>query len=184
MSVFRLLLLVFCFSSCSYHFGTGGLIENYQTVTIPYAPGDDKGELTSEVIRQLSSSGVLRYQSEEAELILKLRILEFRDENIGFRYDRKKDEKLKKAIIPTETRLFVSVEVSVIEAASGKPIAGPVIISTSVDFDHDYYDMNHASNNRLSLGQLNDIDAAHDAVLHPLNRKLAGKIVDYIINSW
>jgi len=180
----RLIILLITLSGCSYQFGYGGLLDDYKTITIPYATGDDRGELTTEVIRQISGTGALRYQSDEGDLILKMRLIEFRDENIGFRYDRKKDGKLKKAIIPTETRLFASAEITVIEAASGNIVTGPVIITASVDFDHDYYDMNHASNNRLSLGQLNDIDAAHDAVLYPLNRKLAGKIVDYIVNNW
>lgn len=169
--------------SCQYQFGYGDLSQRYSTITVPYIEGDQKGELTTEVIKQLSLSGALRYVNCGGDLTLKIKLIEFRDENIGFRYDRKKSGKLKKSIIPTETRISALAEVLVIEAGTGKTIQGPINISASVDFDHSYYSSQHGIN-IFSLGQLSDIDAAYDAVMHPLNQCLAEKIVDYIINSW
>jgi hypothetical protein len=169
--------------SCCYHFGYGDLSRQYSTISIPYIEGDDKGDLTAEVIKRLSISGALRYVSSGGDLILNIKVIELRDENIGFRYDRKKRGELKKSIIPTETRLKAITEVSVKEAYSGNIIKGPTRMTASLDFDHEYYSSRHAIN-IFSLGQLNDIDAAHDAVIHPLNRHLAERIVDYVINSW
>lgn len=169
--------------SCQYQFGRGDLSNRYTTLSIPYAEGDEEGELTAEVIRKISQSGALRYVSSGGDLILKIKWIDLRDENIGFRYDRRKRGELKKSLIPSETRLSALVEVSVIEAASGQVIRGPARIKTAVDFDHDYYSSHHGIN-IFSLGQLNDIDAAYDAVMHPLNRQLAERIVDYVINSW
>lgn len=171
------------FSSCQYQFGRGELAGQYQTIAIPYVEGDQEGGVTAEVIKRMSETGALRYVSSHGELILKIKLIEFRDENIGFRYDRKKQGELKKTVIPTETRLNAVAEVIITEASSGKIIRGPTRIKTSIDFDHDFYSSYHEIN-VFSLGQLNDYDAAHDAVMYPLNRQLAEKIVDYVTQSW
>lgn len=170
-------------SSCHYHFGHGELAQRYHTISIPYVEGDQKGELTKDIIKKMSTSGAFQYVDREGELILKIKFIDLRDQNIGFRYDRKRKGHLKRAIIPTETRLTANAEVTLIEAGTGQIIRGPTIITASTDFDHTYYATRHEVN-IFSLGQLNDIDAAEDAAMHPLNRDLADKIVDYIINSW
>lgn len=190
IKILRLSLLAFLLGavgctlkSCQYQFGRGELAARYTTIAIPYAEGDKEGGLTAEVIRRMSETGALRYVSSAGDLTLTMKLIELRDENIGFRYDRKKQGELKKTIIPTESRLSVVAEVSVIETCSGQVIRGPTRIKTSVDFDHDYYS-SYRGINVFSLGQLNDYDAAHDAVMYPLNRHLAERIVDYVINSW
>jgi Lipopolysaccharide-assembly len=172
-----------CLIGCQYHFGRGELSQSYATISVPYAEGDQKGELTADVIKQLSTSGAFRYVCSGADLLLKIKIIEFREENIDFRYDRKKTGKLKNYIIPTETRVSAIAEVSLIEGATGRAIRGPTRITASTDFDHTYYTTQDEVN-IFSLGQLNDIDTARDAVMHPLNRHLAERIVDYVINSW
>lgn len=176
-----LIQLLFICVSCQYQFGFGDLAHQYQTISVPYVIGDEEGGLTREVIKQLSVSGALKYLPQGGELNLNIKILEVSDENIGFRYDRKKRGTLKKSIIPTETRLKVTVEVIILENSTHKVIRGPTQMSATIDFDHDYYDSRHIT---LSLGQLNDIDAAKEAALCPLNQILAEKIVDYVINSW
>ncbi len=178
-----LLLMAGCYlTGCYYQFGQGELARVYHSISVPYIEGDQKGELTAEVIKQLSLSGAFHYVNESSDLILKIKIIELRDENIGFRYDRKKRGKLRKSIIPTETRLSGQVEVLLVDK-SGQTIRGPTRIVASTDFDHTYYSSRHGIN-IFSLGQLNDLDAAHDAAMRPLNRHLAERIVDYIVNSW
>ena len=179
------LLLVgyFSLTGCQYQFGRGELSQSYTSISVPYIEGDQKGELTADVIKELSTSGAFYYTNEKSDLILKIKFLELGEENIGFRYDRKKRGCLKKSIIPSETRVNALVEVVLMERISEKIIRGPTRISVSEDFDHTYY----ATRNRVnifSLGQLNDIEEARDAVMHPLNRHLAERIVDYVINSW
>ncbi len=168
---------------CQYQFGRGELSQRYATISVPYAEGDQKGELTTDVIKKLSTSGAFRYVSCGGDLILKIKLVEFREENIDFRYDRKKTGRLKKSIIPTETRVTAISEVLLIESGTGQIVRGPTQITASTDFDHTYYTTRDKMN-IFSLGQLNDIDAARDAVMHPLNRYLAEQIVDYVINSW
>jgi hypothetical protein len=170
-------------TSCHYRFGYGDLPERYTTISIPYVKGDDDGSLTAAVIRQVSTSGGLRYVSHGGDLTLHIELIEVRDENIGFRYDRNKQGCRKKGIIPTETRLIALAEVSILETKSHKIIRGPTRVVTSVDFDHDYYYSRHRIN-IFSLGQLSDIDAAQEVAMQPLNRRLAEKIADFVINSW
>lgn len=183
--VYSLLMLAVCccLTGCQYQFGRGDLSERYATISIPYAEGDLKGDLTTEVIRKLSSSGAFRYVSTGGDLTLKIKVIELSEENIGFRYDRKKSGKLKKSIIPTETRVNALAEVSLIEAGTGKIVRGPVRITANAEFDHTYYTTRDKIN-VFSLGQLSDIDAARDAAMTPLNRALAERIVDYVLNSW
>ncbi|MDP1880868.1 MAG: LPS assembly lipoprotein LptE [Parachlamydiaceae bacterium] len=168
---------------CDYQFGHGELAKNYSTLSIPYVEGDLKGGLTAEVIKKISISGALRYVSTEGDLILNIKIVELDDENIGFRYDRGNTNHLKKYLIPTETRISALVEVTLTDSKTCQVIRGPTRITASVDFDHSFYSSRNEMN-RFSLGQLNDIDAALDAVIIPLNRELADRIVNYIVYSW
>lgn len=176
------LLLTNCLTSCHYQFGRGDLSQNYSTISVPYIAGDQQGELTTELIKKISTSGAFRYVQCGGDLTLKIKLVDFNEENINFRYDRKKSGHLKKSIIPIETRVKGIAEVSLIESGSGKVIRGPTRVTASVEFDHTYY-ATWDEINVFSLGQLNDIEGARDAVMQPLNRALAEHIVDYLINS-
>lgn len=178
-----LLMTSLILSSCHYQFGRGELSQQYSTISVPYIDGDREGDLTVEVIKRIGTSGAFRYAMSGGDLILSIKILDYENEDVGFRYDRKKHGELKQVIIPTETRLKAMAEVTIKEAATGQVMRGPAVISASVDFDHDFY-FSRNENNIYSLGQLNDIDAAQDAVMQPLYRVLAEKIVDYVANSW
>jgi hypothetical protein len=181
--VFIFFISYLSLTGCHYQFGRGELSQRYQTISVPYVKGDQKGELTAEIIKRLETSGAFRYRSEGGELTLKVELVEFHEENVAFRYDRKKTGELKKSIIPTETRLQALAEVQLIERGTNQTIWGPMRVTASVEFDHTYY-ATRDEINVFSLGQLNDFDAARDAVMHPLNRALAERIVDEVLNSW
>lgn len=190
LSTYRLIcpLILLCASmlfSCScYQFGQGGtLATQYSTISVPYVEGDLDGSMTASIINELVRSGPFQFRQTDADLVLKVKVTDLRDENIGFRYDRKKKGKLTHSIIPTETRLTAYSEVVVENARTGCLVLGPVCVRACVDFDHDYYS-NRDGVNIFSLGQLNDVDAAYDAAQKPLNQALARKIVDYLCNSW
>lgn len=159
------------------------MLSNYQTITVPFVEGDWDGQLTVALVRQVSQAGRLAYQSDGGDLILKVILMDIDDENIGFRYDRNREGKRKNRIIPDETRSTAYAEVVLIEAASGKEVMGPVRLSADVVFDHDYYSIRNGVN-IFSLGQLTDIEEAHDEAQRPLNQRLAQKIVDYINDNW
>lgn len=183
-SHFALILAACLLSACGYQMGQDeGLPSRFATISVPYAEGDQDGTLTSAIIKEIVRSGAFEYQYCGGGLILHVRQLDLNEDNIGFRYDRRKRGTLTKDIIPTETRITAFVEVSVTEAASCKTLLGPVRLSASVDYDHDYYSSRDGVN-IFSLGQLSDLDAAYDAVQIPLNRLIAEKIVDYLIESW
>lgn len=178
-----LAILMLTLSSCQYQFGMGELPKSYSTISIPYVEGDLNGDLTAELIRQFSVSGALKYVPYGGSLILQVKYVDRHDENIGYHYDRKKSGQLKDYIVPTETRLFATVEVTLVDASHMQAIAGPMMITTSIDFDHEYYASYHAIN-IFSMGQLTDIDEARETVMRPLNERMAKKVVDYVVNLW
>jgi hypothetical protein len=178
-----ILLLLFLCTACGYHFEDETFAPRYSTISVPFVQGDWDGNLTAAIVEQIGRTGCYRYQSSGGALTLQVQILDFDDRNIGFRYDRDRKGHLRHTIIPTETRLTASVEVSLIDAASQTTLLGPVCLTAWVDFDHDYESPLN-SVNIFSLGQLNDYDAAYDAVYRPLNRALSQKIVDFICDSW
>jgi hypothetical protein len=158
-------------------------LHQFHTITVPFVEGDKDGTITAAIVREIGLSTRFRYRSEGGSLQLKIKIIDLRDENIGFRYDRKKEGKLTRYIIPAETRMFAIADVWVVESASSKTILGPVRITSEVDFDHDYYSSRNGIN-VFSLGQLSDFDSAEDAAYRPLSEALAQKIVGYVNNSW
>lgn len=171
-------------SSCSYRQGLGGGLSScYSTISVPYIAGDCDGALTSAVIKEIVRSGAFEFRYWGAALILNVEVIDIDEENIGFRYDRKKRGKLTKDIIPTEERMSIVVEVSVTEAASCCTVLQPVRLMACVDYDHDYYSSRDGVN-IFSLGQLSDLDEAYDAAKTPLYKAIAEKIVDYITESW
>jgi hypothetical protein len=183
MQSFIPLFLLLFFSGCGYHMGQGGIAAKYSTISVPYVDGDDDGDFTSALIKELSTTGPLTYWRTGGDLLLKVSLIDFRDDNIGFRYDRHKDGKIKNAIIPVETRLEADAEVTLIDTACDKVIMGPLIITADIEFDHDYYSSRNAVN-VFSLGQLTDYDEAYDAAEPVLNKALSQKIVDYLYDSW
>lgn len=179
-----LLASTFCVvTSCGYRFGQGVVPSSYQTISVPYVCGDQDGSLTAAIINDFEKSGGLRFRSSGAQLVTKIKLIDLCDENIGFRYDHDKKGRRTKSVVPTETRIRAVVELCVIDVCSQKVILGPVILSSSVDYDHDYYSSRDGINT-FSLGQLSDIDEAREAVKTPLYRALARKIVEYINESW
>lgn len=85
-------------------------------------------------------------------------------------------------MIPCETRVTAQLEVS-LEDRYCNQVLPKVIITASLDFDHDYYS-SRDSVNIFSLGQLSEVDAARDTVISPLNALISKKIVDYLSDSW
>lgn len=172
-------LLLFALSACGYRFGQQDILAPYASVTIPYIEGDPYGEFTTAVVKRVAEYSNLTYNQDCGDLILKIKILEIRDQNIGFRYDRNKKGELIDSIIPTETRLAALAEMQVIDAASGEVLIGPLQFSASIEFDHDYYSSRNAIN-IFSLGQLIDYDAAYDTAMKPLSQSFAEKVVDIL----
>lgn len=139
--------------------------------------------ITASIIRKITESGAYEYRNCDAALTLNVKVIDIRDENIGFRYDREKGGMLDNTIIPAETRLTAVAEVTLVDSCSRCAVLGPVLIRASVEFDHDYYNSRDGIN-VFSLGQLSDYDEGYDAAQKPLSEELGMKIVDYVNESW
>lgn len=177
-------ILPFAFlTACGYHFAPNLDSSEKETISVPYVEGDLTGELTAALVRQVSTSGIYGYSPSGGNYILAVKILDFRDQNIGFRYDQNEDNERLNTLIPSETRLGVLVEILLINGATGEICIGPARISANAEFDHNYYSSRDEQNVK-SLGQLTDIDDARDAAKQPLYQSLAQKIVDYIRFAW
>ena len=182
-SVLCLFFLGLLLTGCHYRFGYGDLASRHQTISVPFIEGDKEGRLTAELVRKLSTSGAFKVVNTGGDLVVKVKIIDLDDINIGFRYDRHKTGRLKKTLIPAETRVKGTVELVVLNTSTQQIVRGPVTIVAAVDFDHDFYSTRNAEN-IFSLGQLSDIDVAQEVAMGSLNKVLADKIGDYIISSW
>ena len=175
------LLACFFLSSCGYR-GEDSFLEHYSSISVPFVEGDSDGALTSAIVREISISSPLPYSQFNGDLILKVKLLDVEEDNVGYRYDRKKRGTIRKRLIPCETRVTAQLEVS-LEDRYCQQVLPKVIVTASLDFDHDYYS-SRDSVNIFSLGQLSEVDAARDTVISPLNTLISKKIVDYLSDSW
>jgi hypothetical protein len=172
------------FSSCGYYHGNEGVLaSSCQTISIDLLADDWNGDLTAALVECLAASSTIQYRTYGGDMILQVKLEDLDEKNIGFRYDRHKDGKILKSIVPSETRLTALAKVTLLEAATNTSILGPIMIKASIDFDHDYYNTRNGVN-IFSLGQLNDYDEAYDAAYRPLMIALAEKIVDYLAEAW
>lgn len=176
-------LFLILLTSCGYKLGYGEIPKVYNTVEIPFVQGDPRGAFTEELVFALSASGAMTYVQCGGRTELIVSILEFRDQNIGFRYDRGENNQIEETLVPAETRRTAIAEVRLVDRVTGEQILGPDLIRASMDFDHEF-NSSRDGVNVFSLGQVSDIDEAEEAALTALYRKLARKIVDYLIHAW
>jgi hypothetical protein len=175
-------LFLLLLSSCGYQ------LKHYEnsylntTMSVPFVEGDRDGLLTAEIVDALVEEGFCRYTPNGGNLVLKARVVSEILDNVGFRYE-KKDKKnsitTNKLIIPTETRLILSLEVSVYSHVEECTILPPFTLIESVVFDHDYYTTRN-KDNIFSLGQLTEFEEAQTAALRPLYKRMAKKLTDYL----
>lgn len=176
-------LLLASLVSCGYRWGNSDAPWVGHTISVPYVSCDTTGVITRELVRTLAASGSFEYVNCGGAYELVVSVLESNEENIGFRYDVDKDGGPTKTIIPVETRSRILAEFSLVERCSGETVLGPVRVSASAEYDHDFNSAG-AAINKVSLGQLTDVEAAQEAVPELVGRMLARRIVDYIKNAW
>jgi len=177
------LCLLLLFTGCGYQLGQGGLTKKYRTLSIPYVTGDNTGQLTAALVKEIVKSGGFLYAHNTGELILQVSVVDYFEKNVGFQYDRNKKGKREDYLIPIETRITAIADVAVIEACSGSAALPATRVRASVVFDHQYY-FGSDEGIETSLGQLTELDTARDSVRTPLFNTLAAKIVAYIVQSW
>lgn len=176
LSFFILLVL----TSCGYQFDNISH-DSRKTICVPYALGDHQGDLTTQVIHLLASSGKFLPVSSGGRYQLNIYLLNSRNENVGFRYDVNQDGALTNTLVPQETRTSLLVEIDLYDRFYDCTVIGPAKVSASTVYDHEWYSSPNAIN-VFSLGQVNDYSDARDGALFPLNQKLAQKIVDLVLH--
>lgn len=170
-------------TSCGYQWGQGTALGRGRTLSIPYVEDDWDGQLTAALVQEITRAGTFLYRPHGGSLTLVVNNVDLWNENIGFRYDRNKRGQFESRVIPDEGRLSLAADISVVETSSGATVLAPVRLSSSVDFDHDYYD-NRDGVNVFSLGQLTDYEEAYDAAQRPLFQRFAQKVSDYLNNAY
>ncbi|MCH9632325.1 MAG: hypothetical protein S4CHLAM6_06570 [Chlamydiae bacterium] len=182
-SVPLLAIVFFCqgcgYRSTAYH----NALSSYKTITVPYVEGDAEGQITSQVIQSLSQSGAWKYQTFDAELILKVKILGTKAEDVGYNRFFGSDNQVERWMVPNERLLSILSEVTVIDMKTQKVVLGPKKLSTSVKFDFDP-EFNEDNLVGFSLAQYNFVENAQRSAHKPLNEDIAKTIVDYLINCW
>jgi len=178
------LCLILC-AGCGYHFPH---TDEKVSISIPYVKGDEEGELTKELIKQISNSTPYEYVREGGDLILKTVITGSGSEQTGFRYDRKGiSGKLERNLVVSENRRLITAEVTLIDGSTHEILYGPVHVTGSEDYD--YSDVNslpslsfvspsgkRESLLQFSLGQMDSIEGAQDDAAIASYRKLAKQI--------
>ncbi len=177
-NILLLFLLAFAiFSSCSYHFVDSNKAGKL-SVSVPYIEGDREGSLTAILIEELQKSPRLSFERHLADYELKIKLLDSREENVGFRYDREQDGSVAKSLLPSTSRRATLFELALVDRRTGE-ILYETIKPASVEFDYDV-DGERENLREFSLGQLNMVDTARDSSEINLNRSIAREIVDFI----
>jgi len=186
---FLLLASLLPFSSCGYHTANS---DEKTTISIPYVEGDAQGQLTSELIREITNSNLYRFVKSDGEVCLRVAIVNDKSDIVGFQYDlTPKKGKIERNLMAEENRRTLTAQVTLVDAITQEVIVGPVNVKASTDYD--YIDVNslktvsfineqgkREKTITFSLGQLDSIEGAQDAALTPIYRLLAQKITQVL----
>jgi hypothetical protein len=173
-------LTSFLLSSCaSWHLSDS--MNHPKTIHIPYAIGDSTGEFTRRVISEVSKQPGLTVD-DSGQYLLVIKMLDSKEQKLGYRYDPIDLAKDKKEIILNESRALALAEVTLKDTFSNKIVLGPAYILGAIDFDHQQNTINNDTND-FSLGQLTDVETARDVTYIPLYRDLSAKIATWLQNA-
>lgn len=181
-------------AGCGYHIGEQRECLRESSLSIPYVEQDIDGQLTDELVKAFSASGVFTYRPSCGALELSVKIFEQDNKCLGWRYNRNAEGKRNKDLICTEGRRHIAAEVTLIDTLNDEILVGPTVVQADLDFD--YYEpdslqdlsfINAAGKRqtsiKFSLGQLDSTEGAYDAAWTPLSRLLAKKILDHILHA-
>ena len=178
----RLFFLI-CFallSGCT-HWHLSDSTTQKKTIHIPYALGDSTGELTRRVIGEVTKQPGFTVE-DSGQYLLTIKLLDSKDQKVGYRFDPIDLEEGRKKIILNESRALALAEVTLKDTFSNKVILGPSYILGTADYDHQQNTIDKDTND-LSLGQLSDVETAQDVTYIPLYRDLAIKISLWLQNA-
>ena len=176
ISMFRnniLLLALLSLTSCA-HYSFDPFTEKKTTLSVPYAKGDDTGDLTNALINSISTKTHFRVE-EDCRYQLIVEILHSKRERLAYRFNPLHKERL----ISCENRANMLAQVTIVDRTTKKTIRGPGFIRASIDYDHQSTAKDDTIN-KYSLGQLGNIDTYGDSLPIPLFRDLSEKIALWV----
>lgn len=176
-----LLLLLLLLSACGYRPGTGALVSQYKTISVPYVQGDKEGAMTQALIEKVSTQSMLTLANDDGDLLLKVCLNGPKSQNIGYRYAPKPKDK--KVVVANEGRLTQEATVTLVDCEKNCTVLGPFTVNATFDYDFES-DMGTVNQHAFSLGQLEMNSLAKVGATPALYNLLAEKITDYINNSW
>ena len=187
---------LFLLAGCGYQWGIYAPDGAPLSLQVPYIKGDDDGSLTSELISELSTSGLFDIKTEDAAYRLDISLVENTHERIGYRRDPQKiKQEIKKNLLGCEERRTLVAEVTIYDCVLNKVFSGPHRVMANVDYDYvdgdSYPQLTFIDAEGktvvvlpFSLGQLESMESAQEASSRPLYRKISQKIVDVISAEW
>lgn len=143
------------------------------SVEVPFVPGDEEGLMTQEIILALQRSGFQVASPGRFELKLELESKHTRV--LGYAYSHDDKGNLTTSLSPNEARINTRYRVSLIDKHLEEVVAGPDLLDTSVDYDHEIEEVPYNSV-QASMGQLNVGSEAQIGAQSTLGRKLAKEV--------
>lgn len=169
-------------SGCGYHFGQA-TCSNYETISIPFALGDEKGYLTSSLVKEINARTPWRYTACDGDLELLVTFKEKDADNIGYQFAPRQTVDNKRVIVAQEARLNAVVCVTLKDRRTGENLFGPIDVDQTITFDFEP-DFSNINFHAFSLGQLEMYPLAERVASDSLDNLLAEKIVDTLIFCW
>jgi hypothetical protein len=193
--IFKVLSLILL-SGCGYQWKTDYPNGTRPTLMVPFIAKDTESLLTSEIISSLDASGMVDLVSKDGDYRLEVKIKGGGNAQIGYRRNPQRiNGKIKKNLIPTEGRQGLTLEASLYRGCTKERVYGPYKLSVDAEYDYvdgdSFEDLTFISSSGdvvevlpFSLGQLESVESAQEAVKRSLYRKMAQKIVDVISSEW
>lgn len=166
------------------------------TLMVPFIAGDEEALLTSEIISYIDASGIFDIVPRKGEYRLEVRLKGSNNSQIGYRRDPQQiNGAPKKNLLASEGRKSLTVEASLYRENTGELAFGPYCLTAEADYDYvdgdSFQDLTFISSAGallevlpFSLGQLESMESAQEAVQKALYRKISQKIVDVISAEW
>ncbi len=190
------ILLLLLLTSCGYRWHYDYPTAHRPTLMVPFIQGDEETLLTSEIISSLDASGVVDIVPRSGDYRLEISLKDVANSQIGYRYDPQKiNGEIKKNLLASEGRKTLTIEAKIYQGNTQDLAFGPFLLKADADYDYvdgdSYQDLTFVSSSGavieilpFSLGQLESIESAQEAVQRALYRNIAEKIVDVISAEW
>lgn len=194
--VLKVLVLSLFLTSCGYRWHYDYPTAAKPTFMVPFIPGDEEALFTAELISSLDASGIVEVVPRGGEYRLEVALKENVNAQIGYRRDPQKiNGQIKKNLLASEGRKTLSAEFTVYRGNTKEVAFGPYFLSADGDYDYvdgdSFKDLTFVSSSGqiievlpFSLGQLESIESAQEAIHKALFRKISQKMVDVLSSEW